>query len=90
MNERLEALSAVEEFQAERGRLEQALAWAPALALRAGLETNRAMAEETGPESLRRARSYPRFDLFVLTRGEVLLHVPAWLRTQQRMRRDVV
>ena len=77
MTERLEALSAVEEFQAERGRLEQALAWAPARALRASLDTNRAMADETGPESLRRARSCPGFGFIVHTRGEVLLHVPA-------------
>jgi len=73
VTERLEALSAVEEFQAERGRLEAAQAWAPARALRASLEKNRGMAEQTGPEGQRRARARARPGRHQRVTGVVLL-----------------
>jgi len=76
VTERLEALSAVEEFQAERGRLEATLAWAPARALRASLEKNHVMAEQTGPEGQRRARARARPGRHQRVTGVVLLAAP--------------
>lgn len=56
MNDRLEALAEVEGWQEERARLENALAWAPARELRAGLDRNRHLAEVVGPREQQQAR----------------------------------
>ena len=56
MNDRLEALAEVEGWREERERLENALAWAPARELRAGLDKNRHLAEVVGPREQQQAR----------------------------------
>lgn len=64
MNERLEALAEVEGWQEERARLEDALAWAPARELRAGLDRNRHLAEAVGPREQQQARPSSTVQLF--------------------------
>ena len=64
MNDRLEALAEVEGWQQERARLEDALAWAPARELRAGLDRNRHLAEVVGPREQQQARRRPQRQLF--------------------------
>ena len=59
VNDRLEALAEVEGWQEERARLEDALAWAPARELRAGLDRNRHLAEVVGPREQQQARRRP-------------------------------